>query len=81
MDEANLFLKETFIPAHNARFAIKLGEPGSAFVPFATTRTRRWRYSMDHGNWPHMTKTATSRRTKTNWQRDPVNYICYRHNL
>ena len=35
MDEANLFLKETFIPAHNARFAIKPGEPGSAFVPFA----------------------------------------------
>ena len=35
MNEANRFLKETFIPQHNARFAIKPGEPGAAFVPFA----------------------------------------------
>ncbi len=35
MEEANRFLKEVFIPAHNARFAISPPEPGSAFVPFA----------------------------------------------
>ncbi|MCP5086562.1 MAG: ISNCY family transposase [Rhodobacteraceae bacterium] len=35
MDEANRFLKETFIPAHNARFARQPEEAGSAFVPFA----------------------------------------------
>lgn len=36
MDEANRFLKETFVPAHNARFAIKSVAPGSAFVLFAS---------------------------------------------
>lgn len=35
MEEANRFLRETFVPEHNQRFAIKPGEPGSAFVPFA----------------------------------------------
>jgi len=35
MKEANRFLKETFIPELNERFAIKPVEPGSAFVPFA----------------------------------------------
>ena len=35
MEEANRFLKETYLPAHNARFAVKPSEPGSAFVPFA----------------------------------------------
>ena len=35
MDKANRFLKETFIPAHNARIAIRPGDPGSALVPFA----------------------------------------------
>jgi len=35
MEEANRFLKQVFIPEHNARFAITPGEPGSAFVPFA----------------------------------------------
>jgi transposase len=32
---ANRFLAERFEPAHNARFAVKAAEPGSAFVPFA----------------------------------------------
>ena len=35
MEEANRFLRETFVPEHNQRFAIKPSEPGSAFVPFA----------------------------------------------
>ncbi len=35
MDEANRFLRETFLHDHNRRFAIAPEEPGSAFVPFA----------------------------------------------
>ncbi len=35
MEEANRFLKETYVPRHNANFAIEPTEPGSAFVPFA----------------------------------------------
>jgi len=35
MEEANRFLKEVFLPAHNARFAIAPEAAGSAFVPFA----------------------------------------------
>lgn len=35
MEEANRFLRETFLPDHNQRFAIAPEEPGSAFVPFA----------------------------------------------
>ncbi len=35
IDEANRFLRETFLPDHNRRFAITPEEPGSAFVPFA----------------------------------------------
>jgi len=35
MAEANRFLKQSFIPEHNARFAITPSELGSAFVPFA----------------------------------------------
>ena len=35
MIEANRFLRETFLPDHNRRFAITPEEPGSAFVPFA----------------------------------------------
>ena len=35
MDEANRFLRETFLADHNARFAIRPEAPGSAFVPFA----------------------------------------------
>ena len=33
--QANRFLKETFLPAHNARFACSPEEAGSAFVPFS----------------------------------------------
>jgi len=35
IEAANRFLAERFVPAHNARFAVKATEPGSAFVPFA----------------------------------------------
>jgi len=35
MEDANRFLKETYLPQHNANFAIKPREPGSAFVAFA----------------------------------------------
>jgi hypothetical protein len=31
---ANRFLKERFVPDHNARFAVPAAEPGSAFVPY-----------------------------------------------
>ncbi len=34
MDEANRWLKEVFVPVHNAQFAIAPEEPGSAFVPW-----------------------------------------------
>ncbi len=33
MDAANRFLKEVYLPAHNARFAVAPEQPGSAFVP------------------------------------------------
>ena len=35
MEEANRFLRETFLPEHNKRFAIAHEDPGQAFVPFA----------------------------------------------
>ena len=35
MVEANRFLRETFLPEHNRRFAIAPEEPEQAFVPFA----------------------------------------------
>ncbi len=35
MDEANRYLRETFLPDHNRRFAIAPEAPGSAFVAFA----------------------------------------------
>ena len=35
MAEANHFLKEVYLPAHNARFAVAAEDQGSAFVPFA----------------------------------------------
>jgi transposase len=31
---ANRYLAETYLPEHNARFAVPAAEPGSAFVPF-----------------------------------------------
>lgn len=35
MDEANRFLRDIYLPEHNARFARLAEETGSAFVPFA----------------------------------------------
>ena len=35
MEDANAFLRETFLPEHNRRFAIAPEAEGSAFVPFA----------------------------------------------
>ena len=35
MAEANRFLRQHYLPRHNARFAIAPGAPGVAFVPFA----------------------------------------------
>ena len=35
MDEANRFLREVFLPDHNARFGVPAEEAGSAFVLFA----------------------------------------------
>jgi transposase len=32
---ANRFLRDTYLPAHNRRFAVTAAEPGSAFVPWA----------------------------------------------
>ena len=32
---ANRYLAETYLPEHNARFAVAAAEEGSAFVPFA----------------------------------------------
>ena len=35
IEEANRFLKEVYLPLHNARFATPAEAEGSAFVPFA----------------------------------------------
>ena len=35
IDRANRFLKEVYLPRHNARFQVPAEEEGSAFVPFA----------------------------------------------
>ena len=35
MAEANRFLKESYLPEHNARFAVEPAEPGSAFIAWA----------------------------------------------
>jgi hypothetical protein len=35
MEQANAWLRETYIPAHNARFASKAAQEGSAFVAVA----------------------------------------------
>ena len=37
---ANRFLRETYLPAHNARFAVAPAEGGSAFVPVAEAQWR-----------------------------------------
>lgn len=33
--DSSRFLRERFIPAYNARFAVKAHQPGAAFVPIA----------------------------------------------
>ena len=35
IEAANRYLAETYLPEHNARFAVAAAEEGSAFVPFA----------------------------------------------
>ena len=35
IDAANRFIAETYLPAHNRRFAVEAPEPGSAFVPWS----------------------------------------------
>ena len=35
MQEANRFLRDVFLPAHNRRFAVTPSAHGEAFVPFA----------------------------------------------
>jgi hypothetical protein len=34
-EAADVYLRETYIPEHNARFAKKAAEPGSTFVPYS----------------------------------------------
>jgi hypothetical protein len=34
-EAANRYLREVFVPDHNARFAVPAAEPGSAFIPYA----------------------------------------------
>jgi len=34
IEAANRFIRETYLPAHNERFAVSPAEPGSAFVPW-----------------------------------------------
>jgi transposase len=40
LEAANAFLKTTYIASHNARFAVKPAETGSAFVPVAEAQWR-----------------------------------------
>lgn len=40
VDEANRFIRETYVPAHNARFAIAPADSASAFVPVAEAQWR-----------------------------------------
>jgi hypothetical protein len=41
IEAANAFLREVYLPAHEARFAVPAAEAGSAFTPFpASTSTR-----------------------------------------
>jgi transposase len=35
IEAANRYLREVFVPDHNARFAVPAAEPGSAFIPYA----------------------------------------------
>jgi transposase len=40
IDAANAWLREYYLPAHNARFAVAAEEPGTAFVPVAPEQWR-----------------------------------------
>jgi len=40
VDAANRFIREVYLPRHNARFAVKPAETGSAFVPVAESQWR-----------------------------------------
>jgi transposase len=40
IDAANAWLREHYLPAHNARFAVAAEEPGTAFVPVAPEQWR-----------------------------------------
>jgi transposase len=40
VDAANRFIREVYLPAHNARFAVEPAEEGSAFVPVAEAQWR-----------------------------------------
>lgn len=40
IEAANRFLREVYLPAHNARFAVTAAEAGSAFVPVAEAQWR-----------------------------------------
>jgi hypothetical protein len=40
IDAANAWLRATYLPAHNARFAVPAEEPGTAFVPATTGQWR-----------------------------------------
>jgi hypothetical protein len=45
MEAADLFLRDVYIPAHNARFSVKPSQEGSAFVPIQGVDLREilWR--------------------------------------
>lgn len=45
LEAANRFIREVYVPAHNARFAIAAAEAGSAFVPVAP---EQWRDVLCH---------------------------------
>ena len=47
VDEANRFLKEVYLPQHNARFATPAKDQGTAFVPFAGADARNTLRSND----------------------------------
>ena len=82
MDEANRFLKESFLPAHNARFAVvpEVGE--TAFVPFAgalgisyactNTLMAHLPSSAGRAVWRVTTKTACRSTSTRKRPRDPL---------
>ena len=60
IDEANRFLKEVYLPQHNARFATPAKDQGTAFVPFAgALDIRRARRHPVHPRGTHRSLTTT----------------------